>query len=137
MPARRRRHPGGVDPTPDLSTRTGRRTAQHDAAKVFADRQVADKQEQRERSRVQREAAAREKQRRELSEAKDAAARRLKDVRRRGASAEARAEVEAAYRAALDAVLRDEQGLPPADDAPTEVAAPAPADDPPTDPTAP
>lgn len=113
MPARRRRRPGGVDPTPDLSTRTGRRTAQHDAAKVFADRQLADKQEQRERSRVQREAAAREKQRRELSEAKDAAARRLKDVRRRGASAEARAEVEAAYRAALDAVLRDEQGLPP------------------------
>jgi len=44
---------------------------------------------------------------------KEDAAEHLKQVRRRSASADERAAADAAYRAALDAVLRDEQGLPP------------------------
>jgi hypothetical protein len=105
MPARKRKKPGGgVEPTPKS------------AAQVFAERQQAAKDEQREASRVRREAQQREDRRRELTKAKDAAATRLKDVRRRGASGEARIEAEAAYRAAIDALIRDEQGLPPLSD---------------------
>jgi hypothetical protein len=114
MPARKRRKPGGVEEQPpDLSTRGGRKVAQKSAAQIFAERQQAAKDEQREAARVRREAQERENRRRELNRAKDAAAARLKDVRRRGASGDARTEAEAAYRAALDAVIRDEQGLPP------------------------
>ncbi|HEX7134588.1 MAG TPA: hypothetical protein VF228_18585, partial [Iamia sp.] len=117
MPARKRRKPGGVEEQapapPDLSTRGGRKVAQKSAAEIFAERQQAAKDEQREAARVRREAQERENRRRELNRTKDAAAARLKEVRRRGASGEARTEAEAAYRAALDAVIRDEQGLPP------------------------
>jgi hypothetical protein len=102
MPARKRRKPGGPEEQPVKS-----------AAQVFADRQQAAKDEQREAARVRREAQEREERRRQLTRAKDAAADRLKEVRRRGASGAARIEAEAAYRAALDALLRDEQGLPP------------------------
>lgn len=122
MPARKRRKPGGVEEQPDLSTRTGRTTAQKSAAQVFAERQAAEKAEQREASRVRREAQEREERRRQLTRDKDAAAARLKEVRRRGAGGDARVEAEAAYRAALDALIRDEQGLPPVD--PTAEAPP-------------
>jgi hypothetical protein len=113
MPARKRRKPGGVEEQPDLSTRGGRKVAQKSAAQIFAERQQAAKDEQREAARVRREAQEREERRRQLNRAKDAAAARLKEVRRRDAPGAARAEAEAAYRAALDALLRDEQGLPP------------------------
>lgn len=116
MPARRRRAPGGNDPaaaTPDLATRGGRRTAEQEAAQVFAERVRAEREEQRQAAQVRREAAAREDRRRELTKAKDRAADRLKEVRRRGTGGEARTEADAAYRAALDALIRDEQGLPP------------------------
>ncbi|HMJ78517.1 MAG TPA: hypothetical protein VK507_21210 [Iamia sp.] len=113
MPARKRHKPGGVEDVPDLSTRSGRKVAQKSAAQIFAERQQAVRDEQREASRVRREAQQREDRRRELTKAKDAAASRLKEVRRRGASGAARTDAEAAYRAALDALIRDEQGLPP------------------------
>jgi len=117
MPARRRRRPGGVEPTPDLATRQGRRTAQHSAARVFADRQQAERDEQSRRARERNEARLRERRHEELVEAKERAAARLKDVRRRGLPGAVRIEAEEAYRAALDALLRDEQGLPPVDEA--------------------
>ncbi|HXH58099.1 hypothetical protein [Iamia sp.] len=131
MPARRRRVPGGIDPSaapPDRATSGGRRAAQQEAAQVFADRTRAEREEQRQAARVRREAAEREGRRRELTKSKDRAADRLKDVRRRGAGTEARTEADAAYRAALDALIRDEQGLPPL--APDAEPAP-PADGPP------
>jgi len=110
MPARKRRKPGGVEETGPAKS----------AAQIFAERQQAAKDEQRHAARVRREAQEREERRRQLTAAKDAAAARLKEVRRRGGSGEARTEAEAAYRAALDALIRDEQGLPPVDpDAPT------------------
>ena len=112
MPARKRHKPGGVDEPPDLGTRSGRKVAQKSAAQIFAERREAER-EQRQAARVRREAQAREARRRELTQAKDAAAARLKDVRRRDAPGAVRVEAEAAYRAALDALLRDEQGLPP------------------------
>lgn len=113
MPARKRRKPVGADAPAAAPTRVDRQAAQKSAAQIFAERQQAAKDEQREAARVRREAQAREDRRRELTRAKDAAAARLKDVRRRDAPGAARAEAEAAYRAALDAVIRDEQGLPP------------------------
>lgn len=114
MPARKRRKPGGNgEQPPDLATRSGRKVAQKSAAEIFAERQAAERAEQREAARVRREAQEREERRRQLTRDKDAAADRLKEVRRRGAGGEARAEAEAAYRAALDALIRDEQGLPP------------------------
>ena len=113
MPARKRHKPGGVDEQPDLSTRSGRKVAQKSAAQIFAERQQAEREEQRSQARVRREAQERENRRRELTKAKDLAADRLKDVRRRGASGDQRTAAEAAYRAALDALIRDEQGLPP------------------------
>lgn len=113
MPARRRRRPGGVEPAPDLSTRQGRRTAQATAAQVFADRQRAEREEQGRLARERNEARARERRRQELVEAKERAAARLRDVRRRGLPGAVRIEADEAYRAALDALLRDEQGLPP------------------------
>ncbi len=106
MPARKRKKVGGGVPAPP---------PQKSAAHVFAERQQAAKDEQREAARVRREAQQREERRRQLTRDKDRAADRLKDVRRRGASGEARVEAEAAYRAALDALIRDEQGLPPLD----------------------
>lgn len=132
MPARKRHKPGGVQPEedPDLSTRSGRRRAQEAEAQKFATRRQAEKDEERARSRAHREAAEREDRRRELAKGKDRAAERLKEVRRRGGSAEQRAEAEAAYRVALDAVLRDEQGLPPlTEEEAEEVAASAPSPD--------
>jgi hypothetical protein len=117
MPARkRRRTTTAATPAaaiPAAPARGDRKAAQKSAAELFAERQQAEKEEQRQAARVRREAQAREDRRRELNRAKDAAAARLKEVRRRGAGGEARAEAEAAYRAALDAVLRYEQGLPP------------------------
>lgn len=115
MPARKRHKPGGSPPEDafDLSTRSGRRQAQATAAQRFATRRQVERDEERERQRAHREAAEREERRRRLAKDKDDAAARLKEVRRRGGSAEQRAGAEAAYRAALDAVLRDEQGLPP------------------------
>jgi hypothetical protein len=106
MPARKRRKHGGAVVAPKS------------AAEVFAERQQAERAEQREAARVRREAQEREERRRQLTVAKDRAADRLKDVRRRGASGEVRAEAEAAYRAAIDALIRDEQGLPPAEPEP-------------------
>ncbi len=129
MPARRRRRPGGQPPTPgpesDLSTRAGRRRAEADAAQEFAARRQAQQDEERARARAHREAAEREDHRRQLGQAKDRAADRLKEVRRRGGGAQARATAEAEYRAALDAVLRDEQGLPPLTDDDARDASPA------------
>jgi hypothetical protein len=113
MPARKRRKVGGAVEQPDLTTRGGRKEAERSAAEVFAERQRAERDEQRAQARVRREAQAREDRRRELTKAKDAAAARLKDVRRRDAPGEERSAAEAAYRAALDALIRDEQGLPP------------------------
>lgn len=115
MPARKRHKPGGAQPATefDLSTRAGRRRAQEAEAQTFAIRRQAERDEERERQRAHREAAQREERRRRLAKDKDAAAAQLKEVRRRGGSAEQRASAEAAYRVALDAVLRDEQGLPP------------------------
>ncbi|QYG93328.1 hypothetical protein HC251_13440 [Iamia sp. SCSIO 61187] len=113
MPARKRHKPGGVGDQPDLGTRSGRKVAQRSAAQIFAERREAEREEQRQAARVRREAQQREDRRRELNRAKDAAAARLKEVRRRDVPGAARAEAEAAYRAALDAVIRDEQGLPP------------------------
>lgn len=115
MPARKRHKPGGQQPETsfDMTTRSGRRSAEASAAAQFAARREREKEEERARSRAHREAAEREQRRRTLAKEKDRAADRLKEVRRRGASAEQRAEAEAGYRAALDAVLRDEQGLPP------------------------
>lgn len=131
MPARRRRKPGGVEETPDLSTRQGRKAAQQRAARVFADRQRAEREEQSRQARERNEARRRERRRQELIEAKDKAAARLRDVRRRDLPGAVRAEAEAAYRAALDALMRDEQGLPPEEDgAPVaEEAEEQPADD--------
>lgn len=116
MPARKRRKVGGEVERPDLSTRGGRKEAQRSAAEVFAERQQAARDEQRAQARVRREAQEREDRRRVLTKAKDDAAARLKDVRRRDAPGEQRVEAEAAYRAALDALIRDEQGLPPLDE---------------------
>lgn len=115
MPARKRRKPGGAPPQSsfDLSTRSGRRAAQQAEAQTFATRRQVEKDDERARARAHREAAERENRRRELGQAKDRAAGRLKDVRRRGGRPEQRVAAEAEYRAALDAVLRDEQGLPP------------------------
>jgi hypothetical protein len=114
MPARKRRKTTGAAAAPPAApARVDRQAAQKSAAEVFAERQQAIKDEQRDAARVRREAQAREDRRRELNRAKDAAAARLKDVRRRDTPGSARAEAEAAYRAALDAVIRDEQGLPP------------------------
>lgn len=118
MPARRRRRAGDrptAGPVPAPAGRADRRAAEEEAARLFAERRAALEAEEAERARVHREAAAREQRRRDLLRAKEEAAERLKEVRRRGGSAEERAEADAAYRAALDAVLRDEQGLPPAD----------------------
>lgn len=117
MPARKRRKPGGVEPQPDLSTRSGRKQAQASAAEVFAKRQAEERRRQSEEAKVRRAAQEREDRRRRLTQDKDRAADGLKEVRRRGAPAEARVEAEAAYRAALDALIRDEQGLPPEPDA--------------------
>ncbi len=122
MPARKRRKPGGGVEEPDLTTRSGRKAAQQTAAQVFAERQRAEREEQREQARVRREAQAREDRRRELTKAKDAAAARLKDVRKRGGSGDERIAAEAAYRASLDALIRDEQGLPPLDPDPASTS---------------
>lgn len=116
MPARKRRKHGGAVVAPKS------------AAEVFAERQQAERAEQREAARVRREAQAREERRRQLTVAKDRAADRLKDVRRRGASGEVRAEAEAAYRAAIDALIRDEQGLPPLSDEEQAAAVATPAE---------
>src|SRR5687768_5446330 len=129
MPARKRRKPAGAVDQPDLSTRGGRKVAQRSAAEVFAERQQAARDEQREASRVRREAQEREDRRRQLTRAKDEAAARLKEVRRRGGSGAARTEAEAAYRAALDAVIRDEQGLPPLSEEEQAAAVATPADE--------
>ncbi|MGI8938591.1 MAG: hypothetical protein ACR2JF_10340 [Iamia sp.] len=131
MPARKRHKPGGVEPEEsyDLSTKSGRRRAQDTAAQRFAIRRQAEKDEERARAKAHREAAERENRRRELGKEKDRAADHLKEVRRRGGSADQRAQAEAAYRAALDAVLRDEQGLPPLSE--EEAAEAAAADAPP------
>lgn len=116
MPARKRRKPGGLVETTPRS-----------AAQVFAERQQAAKDAQRQAAKVRREAQEREERRRQLTRDKDAAAARLKEVRRRGASGDARVEAEAAYRLALDALIRDEQGLPPASDEERAEVAAAPA----------
>jgi hypothetical protein len=118
MPARKRRKPGGLEP----------QTAPKSAAQIFAERQQAAKDEQRQAARVRREAQQREDRRRELTRAKDAAAARLKEVRRRDAPGSARAEAEAAYRAAIDALIRDEQGLPPLSEEEQAAAVALPAD---------
>lgn len=121
MPARKRHKPGGAEP--DLGTRSGRKVAQRSAAQIFAERREAEREEQRQAARARRQAQEREARRRQLTQAKDLAAARLKEVRRRAAPGSARVEAEAAYRAALEALLRDEQGLPPlADEAPGVVA---------------
>lgn len=114
MPARKRHKPGGVEEGPDLTTKSGRRTAQQQAAKEFADRLAAEKAEQKRVQRERQEARRAAQRRQDLQAAKDAAAARLKEVRRRGLPGPVRAEAEEAYRAALDALLRDEQGLEPA-----------------------
>jgi hypothetical protein len=126
VPSRKRRKPGGAVEGPDLSTRGGRKQAQRSAAEIFAERQAAEREEQRQAARVRREAQAREDRRRELTRAKDAAAARLKEVRRRDGSGEERIAAEAAYRAALDALIRDEQGLPPLDAGTQEAVTAAP-----------
>ncbi|HEU5150520.1 MAG TPA: hypothetical protein VFU19_08485 [Iamia sp.] len=127
MPARKRRKTTpAATPAAAAPVTVDRQAAQRSAAEIFAERQQAAKATEREAARVRREAQAREDRRRELTRAKDRAADRLKEVRRRGASGEARAEAEAAYRAALDALIRDEQGLPPLTEEEAEVATAAP-----------
>lgn len=116
MPPRRRRRPGGAPAEFDLSTPQGRKAAQQSAAQAFAQRQRAEREEQSRLARERNEARRKEQRRQELVEAKDRAAARLRDVRRRNVPGAVRAEADAAYRAALDALLRDEQGLPPVEE---------------------
>lgn len=109
MPSRRRRTPGGPPPA-----------APESAAELFARRQAEARQAQRDADRARAAARKVEAEHQRLIAEKDAAASRLKRARQSGASGAARQEADAAYRAALEALLAHERGDPPPSEATNE-----------------
>lgn len=110
VPARRRKRPSAAAVSPSSTEATD---PTRDAARLFAERYAADKENEKAAQRARRAAAEREAHHDGLIRAKDGAADALKRVRRNGGSAAAMAAAEEAYRVALAALLdaeRDRDG---------------------------